>query len=293
MELLQLHYFRTVARLEHMTKAAEKLRVAQPALSKTIARLEQSLGVSLFDRQGRQIRLNTFGRAFLAKAETALNALEEGRSELMDMAGLDHGSVQLASPILHRLSGAIGAFREERPEVNFLLTNTSNEEMVRLLEEGKIDYGFTSLPIGKQRISELPILKEEVYLAVPPGHKLANRSSVTMSEAAGESFIGYKKDHIFRARDDALFQKAGITPNIVCEVNDPSVKASLIRAGIGISFVGACNKSAEAPLDPLVLLQIESPACLGTFQLVWQNQHYLSKAALAFREFVIRYYAED
>lgn len=79
MELLQLYYFRTVAKNQHMTNAAEELRIAQPALSKTIARLEEDLGVPLFDRQGRSIKLNTFGQAFLRKVETALNALEDGR----------------------------------------------------------------------------------------------------------------------------------------------------------------------------------------------------------------------
>ena len=79
MELLQLHYFQTVARMEHMTKAAKELRIAQPALSKTIARLEEDLGVQLFDRQNRQIKLNSFRKAFLKSVDTALSALEEGK----------------------------------------------------------------------------------------------------------------------------------------------------------------------------------------------------------------------
>lgn len=92
MELLQLHYFQTVARMEHMTKAAKELRIAQPALSKTIARLEEDLGVPLFDRQSRQIKLNSFGKAFLKSVDTALSALEEGRREVSDLAGMERGA---------------------------------------------------------------------------------------------------------------------------------------------------------------------------------------------------------
>src|ERR671935_1288427 len=92
MDLLQLHYFRTVARLEHVTRAAEELRVAQPALSRTIARLEAELGVPLFDRLGRRLALNRFGAAFLVRVDRALGELEEARRELQDSAGLARGS---------------------------------------------------------------------------------------------------------------------------------------------------------------------------------------------------------
>ena len=97
MDLLQLHYFRTVARLQHMTMAAEVLNVAQPALSKTIARLERELGVPLFDRQGRRIRLNRYGEAFLDKVDRALNLLEQAKQEVADMAGAEKGTIHLAT----------------------------------------------------------------------------------------------------------------------------------------------------------------------------------------------------
>lgn len=292
MELLQLHYFRTVARLEHMTKAAQELHIAQPALSKTIARLEEDLGVPLFDRQGRQIRLNTFGKAFLAKAETALTALEEGRRELADLAGMERGSIHLAAPTLNRLSGLIGDFLTLYPEVQFHLAQASTEEMVQQLENGQIDFCFTALPIKRPGIHELPVLNEEVFLAVPPGHRLASRTSINLSEVADEPFIGYKKENIFWKRDDDLFQKAGIIPKIVCEINEPSAKASLIKAGLGIAFVGACNRSDEAPPLPFVLLQIDNPGCQSSFQLAWHEKHYLSKAAREFRDFAVQYFDE-
>jgi DNA-binding transcriptional LysR family regulator len=93
LELLQFNYFQTVARLEHMTKAAEELHIAQPALSKTISRLESDLGVPLFDRHKRNIMLNAFGRIFLEQVEIALNALEEGKRRVVEEAGLEKGRV--------------------------------------------------------------------------------------------------------------------------------------------------------------------------------------------------------
>ncbi|GAK40550.1 LysR family transcriptional regulator [Paenibacillus urinalis] len=119
MELLQLHYFRTVAQLEHMTKAAEQLRIAQPALSKTIARLEEDLGVPLFRRNGRQIRLNEYGRSFLQRVELVLSTLEEGRRELEDMAGLNQGRIEIAIQDPDRIGEPLKLFSKKYPNAKF------------------------------------------------------------------------------------------------------------------------------------------------------------------------------
>lgn len=289
MELLQLHYFRTVARLEHMTKAAQELRIAQPALSKTVARLEEDLGVPLFDRQGRQIRLNAYGRAFLQKAETALALLEEGRREVADLAGQERGRVYLATATLNRLSEPLGAFLARHSDVNFRITQASLEETTRLLEEGEIDYGFSAAPIDRPDIRELPLLEEEIYLAVPPGHPLAERASIRLREAANEPFIGYKEEHPFRKMTDAFCREAGFAAHVVCEVDEPGAIRGLVRAGLGVALMPACKKDEESPL---VLLHIEAPDCRRTFRIAWWEKRYLSAAALSFREFVVQYFAQ-
>ncbi|MBD0383003.1 LysR family transcriptional regulator [Paenibacillus sedimenti] len=286
MELLQLQYFRTVARLEHMTKAAQELRIAQPALSKTIARLEENLGVPLFDRQGRQIRLNTFGKVFLEKAETALTALEEGRRQVNDLAGMKYGTISLATSTLNRLSEPLGMFLSQYPEVNFQISQASMDEIADLIENGEVDFGFTALPIGRQGIREQTVINEEVFLAVPAGHRLANRRSISLSEVANDSFIGYKEGYLFQKMNNEFCKKAGITPKIVCEVDEPSSIANLVRAGLGVAFIGACNKDDTS----LVSLHIDEPVCQRAFQLAWNEKHYLSKAALEFRDFIVQYF---
>lgn len=141
-----------------MTRAAQELHIAQPALSKTIARLEEDLGVLLFDRQNRQIRLNTFGKAFLKKVETALDVLDEGRREIADLAGMERGIVHLATNTLGRITAALGAFRTEHPEVNFRILQTapaSVEEMAALLEKGEVDLCFTAASLNHPGVQEL------------------------------------------------------------------------------------------------------------------------------------------
>lgn len=93
MELLHLKYFQIVAKHEHMTQAAEELCISQPSLSKVVNRLEEELGVPLFDRQGRNIRLNAFGKAFLKRVERVFRELEDGKKEITDMNGLEQGRI--------------------------------------------------------------------------------------------------------------------------------------------------------------------------------------------------------
>lgn len=287
MELLQLQYFRTVARLEHMTKAAQELMVAQPALSKTISRLEEDVGVPLFDRQGGRIRLNAFGKAFLDKVEKALALLEEGRKEVTELAGIEQGSIHLATSTLERLSDALGEFLALHPGVRFRITQASMEEMAQLVETGEVDMIFTPLPVDRPYLGAASVLKEEVYAAVPHGHRFAGRTSVRLSELAEDPFIGYKEGAPFQRMNDSFFREAGIAPRFVCRVDEPAAIASLVRAGLGVALVGNCG----GPNSQLNILRIESPVCRRDFRLVWHEKRYLSLAALRFRDFLIGYFA--
>lgn len=290
MELLQLQYFQTVARLEHMTKAAESLRIAQPALSKTIARLELDLGVPLFDRQGRQIRLNLYGKAFLNKVNGALAMLEEGKQELADLAGEESGSIRLATNSLGRLSGSLGTFRERYPKVNFRIKQIAPsrmEEMARLLQEGEIDLAFTAAPLEQPNIRDMPVVKAAVYLAVPPGHKFAGRGSIRLRDAADEPFVEYQAGHPFRKVNDSFCREAGFEPNIVCEVEEPASLSNLVQAGLGVAFMPACKPDE---ITGLSLLPITEPVCSRTYTLAWHEQRYLAKAAQTFRDFIVDYF---
>ncbi|UFJ39290.1 LysR family transcriptional regulator [Brevibacillus humidisoli] len=289
MELLQLHYFRTVAKHEHMTRAAQELRIAQPALSKTISRLEEDLGVPLFDRQGRQIRLNTYGKAFLDKVNAALNLLEEGRREVVDLAGMDHGSIHLAAPTLDRLTEPLGAFVSRYPDVNIRITQAPTEEMTRLIDSGEVDFCFSAMPLEGQWIRSASVLREDVYLAVSAGHRLAGRQSVSLKEITDEPFIGYKEEFVFQRMNDAFFREAGIAPKFICRVDEPSAVAKLVQAGLGIALIGSCGRD---PKSELTTIPIEYPVCKRDFKIFWHDKRYLSLAARKFREAIIAYYAD-
>ncbi|ARZ65204.1 MULTISPECIES: LysR family transcriptional regulator [Bacillus] len=290
MELLQLKYFKTVARTEHITKAAQELHISQPALSVTISRLEEELGVPLFDRIGRKIQLNTFGKAFLKQVDTALEALEVGKRQVTDMAGLEHGSVFIATTTLNRVSELLTPFLALYPHINFRITQASTEELkVQLLEKGEIDFCFTPSPIEQPGIYSLPLMTEEIVLAVPSTHRLKDRHRIKLSEVADDPFISLKPGYSFREITDNFCRLAGFTPNIVCEGDEPAAISGLVRTGLGVAFLPI---AAKKELPPLTLLHIEEPICQWTSHLLWNEKHYLSLAAQTFREFVVQHYAQ-
>ncbi|WP_096190170.1 LysR family transcriptional regulator [Evansella halocellulosilytica] len=288
MEILQLTYFRTLAQVEHMTKAAETLHIAQPALSQAISRLEKDLGVRLFDRKGRQIRLNSYGKLFLERVESALDILEEGRKELIDRAGIERGSIYLATSTFDRLSPPIKSFLDQYPDIHFQVKQASMEKLTHLIHDNDIDFCFTAIPIKGDDIESIPILKEDLYIGVPHGHQLANRNSIPLSEASEEPFISYHKDNQMRQMNEAFCREAGFSPRVVCEAEGPTEIANLVRAGLGIAFVGSCNID-----DDLVKLKINEPACERTYSLVWKEHHYLSRAAQQFKDFLIQYFSSN
>ncbi|WP_088036412.1 LysR family transcriptional regulator [Evansella clarkii] len=288
MELLQLQYFRTVARLEHMTKAAQEIRIAQPALSKTIARLEEDLGVQLFERKGRNIQLNSFGKVFLKKVEIALSALEEGRKEVKDLARIEGGRVFISTTTHKCFSDLIGTFLSEHPEIKLQISQASNNEKVKQLRNGDIDFCITFPPLEVEGIAGKSFLTEEILLAVPTTHRFADRKRIDLSQLFDDAFISIKEGNPFREMTDDFCKKAGFTPKIVCEVDELSAISHFIRTGIGVAFLP--ETLIENKKLPIRLLQIDKPVCQRTYQIAWLENRYLSIAAQKFRDFVYHYF---
>ncbi|MCM3781739.1 LysR family transcriptional regulator [Neobacillus mesonae] len=289
MELLQLHYFRTVARLEHMTKAAEQLRIAQPALSKTIARLEEDLGVPLFQRKGRQIKLNEFGKAFLHRTEIALTALEEGKRELTDLAGLHQGRIEIAIQDPDRIGEPLRLFSQQYPNARFGIIQATHHEMASLLIEDQVDYCLSSLPIDASGLMSEYLTKEIIHLALPPDHPFSDRDQLQLSEVNNEPFVGYKETHALYDIQNEFCRRSGISPDFVCRVDEPSTLLRMVEAGMGVAFVSSCIKDWSPSVKLVSILDEHSKA---RFRLTWHKNRYLSKAAFAFKQFLIDYYMQ-
>ncbi len=291
MDLLQLSYFRVVARAEHMTKAAEKLSIAQPSLSKTIRRLEKEIGVPLFDRQGRSIQLNQFGKAFLEHVDTMFYELEEGQRKVRDMAGLEYGEVSLVSASIYWLPDPLHRFQALHPSVRFHLSQCPLSEMPQRLESGACDFCFLSIPLIKPGIQWRALLSEEILLVVPPGHRLAGQETIPLREVAHEAVVIEKVGSGLRDLVDTFCQQAGFTPRIVYEIDEPAALYEFVKAHLGVAFVPALMKK-QIHEQALLSLRLTNPICQRTFGIAWHEEHYLSEAARTFHQFIMEHFAD-
>lgn len=290
MDLLQLRYFRVVARVEHMTKAAEELFIAQPSLSKTIGRLEKEIGVPLFDRQGRTLRLNQFGKAFLEHIETLFSALEEGQRQVRDMAGLEHGEVSLVAASFPWIPDLLHHFQLLHPSVHFHLSQCPLAEIPHRLQTGAYDFGFLSTALSRPGIQWKPLRTEEILLVVPPTHRLAGQKQVPLREVAHEAVVIEKVGNGLRDLVETFCQQAGFIPRIPYELDEPGVVLAFVKAQLGVAFAPALIKK-QIHERGLRALHLTNPTCERTLGIAWQEKHYLSQAAHAFRQFVLEYFA--
>lgn len=287
MELLQLRYFLTLARCEHVTEAAGKLHVTQSSLSKTIQRLEDDLGAPLFDRLGRKLRLNEFGRTFLRRTEKALFELEQGKQEIADLSNPDHGKLQLAVTTASTLPGILREFRKNKPNVQFHVQMVTLEDMSTLLHRGEIDFCLSSPPIQGDDIECQMLFLDPIVVAVPLGHRYADRSSITLAELKDEWFVGVKKGYGIRDLVDSKCLSAGYVPKYVYEGDEPARLTALVEAEIGLAFIPG---TARNPQERIVYLPIEDQNLVREIALLSLKNRYISKAAVAFRSVVIDYF---
>jgi DNA-binding transcriptional LysR family regulator len=290
LEWQQLEYFQTVARVQHMTHSAEILSISQPALSRSIAKLEEELGVPLFERQGRSIILNHYGQLFLKRVNRILKEFQEGKQELKELLDPGYGVVSLG--FLHTLGpeiipNLIGAFRSHYPKVTFQLNQNNSSSLIKQIDLGEFDLCLITPPDTKVQIQWVKLLSEELFVIVPVGHPLGDRESIVLDEIADESFISVKKGNALRQITDQLFQEAEIQPKIVFEGEELHTIAGLVATGFGVSLIPDIKD-----LDPskIARIPVRWPKCERSIGIAWVEGRYLSPSVKQFKEFVIHYF---
>ncbi|TKI56662.1 LysR family transcriptional regulator [Brevibacillus antibioticus] len=289
MELLQLQYFLTVARMEHVTEAAQRLHVTQSSLSKTIQRLEDDLGVPLFDRKGRKLRLNEFGSKFLCRVERALFELEQGKLELSDLSNPEHGTLELAVTTASTLPNILREFRKKRPDIQFHVQMLTTHEMVTLLHRGEVDFCLSSPPIQEDGIECQIVFLDPILVAVPRGHRLADRNIISLTELKDESFVGVKRGYGTRDLVDSICKSAGFAPTYVYEGDEPARLIQLVEAEIGIAFIPSTARDSR---EQIKYLQVENHEFVREIALLWHKSRYISRAAQDFRDVVVDYFGD-
>jgi len=287
MELRHLRYFEAVARHSHVTRAAAELHIAQPALSKQISQLEHELGVALFDRVGRNVRLTEAGEALLPHARAVMAQVEAARAEMAERIGLRKGRATVGAPPTvgnQLLPTVLAAFNKRYAGIELRLHEAGVQTLLDLLETGLTDVAVVTLPVDDEHITVLPLFTEEMVIAVWRGHRLADRSAVTISELADEPWVLSPENYELREAALSACERAGFSPRVVLDGGETDTLLRFVASGLGIALVPRLAVQGAADLIPLKVSDQQLQRSLG---VVWRGDRVASPAARALREFLV------
>jgi DNA-binding transcriptional LysR family regulator len=274
MELRQLAYFVAVVDEAHFTRAAERLRIAQPAVSQQIQRLEAELGERLLHRDRRTVTLTPAGEALLPYARAALAQVEHGQQAVAALRGLVTGRLRvgLVMPLPdRRVIRAIGAFGRRYPGIELTLVEDETDALLDGLAAGDLQTAFIGVGPGQEHPANLDavlVAREPAVLVVHPQHPLATRRSVPLSVLRHEPVVTLTRASRLRGVLESACREAGFAPRIVAETSDLNVMVQLVAEGLGVALM---PRSGREDVTDVVAIPITRPAIDRRIILVWRQ----------------------
>ncbi|HML77527.1 LysR family transcriptional regulator [Geobacter sulfurreducens] len=286
MDIRQLQFFVAIVRHGSFTRAAERLRVAQPAVSMAMKRLEEELDLVLFNRQERKVSLTAEGEIFLRHAEKILEEVTSTEAEMEELRGLAKGEVRVGIPPMmsaYFFPQIIRDFSTRYPELHLSVSGEGASKIQKMILDGELDMGVIAGASFPDTLELRRFLREEVIVCVPKNHPLAEMECLPLQEFARHPLIFYKEGYYLRELVFDVMRGVGLNPAIRFETNLYTLVKSLIRKGMGISVflrmvVEEDDDLKAIPLDPPLYLDL---------QIAWKKYGYLSRANRAFVDFLL------
>lgn len=285
MELRQLGYFEAVVRCGGFTRAAESLRIAQPAVSAQIQRLEAELGTPLLLRTTRRVSLTAAGELFLVRARRILGELDAARSDLAELAAVLRGHVTLAATqILGSidLPASLAAFHTRYPGVTLSLRTGLITELLTALDAGEVDLvlGPIHADLGSQYASQV-LVDEQLVLITPPGHRIARDTQVTLAELRDDPFVCLPTGSGLRAILAAAGAAEHVELRVQFETASPTSIRELVAAGLGVALLA--RSAAQTPGPLVTVSELANPPAHPPVGLIHRHDRALPPAVAACR----------
>ena len=282
MELLQLRYFITVARLGSISKAAAYHHIPQPAMSQTIHRLENELGVQLFDRHYRRIILNADGHSFLSKVSPAINSIDSAVEQLKTDLANPHGEVRILVRENRRfVFECVSSFSKKYPDINFTIVHDSNSNPDIIY-----DLCVLSSPTFQQMHQNVLLIRENIVLAVREDNPLAQNQQVTLADMKNEKFITLSNQSSVYSITYNSCRSCGFEPIVPFICDDPYFVRKYISENMGIAL---CPSIAwkDRFRKNTKLIPITDPVITTNTYLIWDEQKNMTQAVALFRNYLI------
>ncbi|WP_226035167.1 LysR family transcriptional regulator [Aquibacillus saliphilus] len=294
MEIRQIQYFMEVARREHVTEAADVLHVAQSSVSRQISNLEGELGIDLFIREGRRVKLTPIGKIFLDRMKQAMNLMDEAEREVKEYLDPEKGTVRIAFPIsmaAHTLPTIIYAFRMRYPEAKFQMKSALYGELIEGVVRGDFNLAMIApLPNEEKgnKINGKILFAEKIVALLPIRHPLADRKSILLQELKDDPFCVLPEGYVFRDLVVNASNKHGFTPRIAFEGDDIDALKGLVSAGLGVALMPEMTLVDNVPRST-VAIPLVDPNVTRTVGVIFPTNRKLLPTEVLFYNFLIEF----
>jgi len=290
MDFDQLETFLEVARLSSFSRAAEKRFRTQPAISSQIRALEEDVGAKLLDRSGGKVSLTAPGKIFLRYVEDAIEARRNMMTALAEADRVPRGEIIVGAnegTCLHILPEVFAEFKRSYPDVAVNIRRSDYAKILESVTDNSVDFGVVSLPVKDNRLTIVPIHRDELVVIVPPHHPIADLKSVTIEDASNYPLVLPKSGHT-RDALQALFYERKLKPQIAMELDSSELLKRFVAADVGIGLIARSNVEEDVKANVLTALRLADAHIRRDLALVFRKDKALSRAAKAFIDIAVK-----
>lgn len=285
MDLGQIEAFVQVAQHRSFSKAAEALFLTQPSVTARIQSLERDLGESLFERNGRGVRMTEMGAAFLPYARRALKALQDGRDSIEGMRNLEIGSLKLGSALTvstYVLPKILKKYTTAYPGVEVSVHTGRSEQVLQMVLQDEVHCALERT-VHHAEIVTVPLYEDDLVLVAPPEHRFAQKRGATIEEIGREPLILFDKGSSYNALIQGVFRQHGIVPKTLMEMDTIEATKKMVEEGLGIALLPKVSTEREVELGHLVTVNVTNASMpRRQISLIYRKNRKQPRAVVAF-----------
>jgi len=288
-DLAQLEIFLCIAEEKSFSRAAEKMLRTQPALSIAIKRLEEELGEPLFDRSSKSGTLTEAGVILQSYAQRLINMRDEARDAISELRGMYRGRLTIGaneSTSLYLLPELLLEYRKRFPQIKIEVFRNVSEKIPLEVMERNLDFGFLSYDPMNPSLQSIELMRDELVLVVPPGHRLADRDNVSIKDLGEEQFVAHNVKSPGRNRIFELFAQHHTPLNICIELATLETIKDFVKLKAGIAIIPRLALRGELDSGELIEVNVKGMKIEKILRLVYRRETTLSHAAKSFLKLV-------
>jgi len=290
MDFDQLETFLEVARHASFSRAAEKRFRTQPAISAQIRSLEEEVGARLFDRSGGRVSLTAAGKEFQKYVEETLEARKQMVTHLAEMEHVPRGEIVVGAnegTCLYVLPEVFAEFKKQYGGVAVSIKSAESTKTLESIIDNSVDFGVVSLPVSDNRLTVVPIHRDELVVIAAPRHPLARLKSVPMAEVAKYPLLLPKSGHTRDALEEIFFERR-LKSTISMELDSSELLKRFAAADVGVGFIARSNVLDDVRAGLLAAMPLADVTIKRDLALVFRKDKALSRAALAFIDIAVK-----